>query len=383
MRLLHTSDWHLGRSFHRESLLDAQAAFLDHLITTVRTERVDVVLVSGDLYDRALPPVEAVRLFDDALRRIHATGARAVLIGGNHDSLGRIDYASGLIDAAGIHVRGSPDNLADPVMIEDDHGPVAFYPIPYLEPDLLRYRWDLTERSHEAALGHAMRRIHADLARRPAHTRSVVLSHAFVTGGSASDSERDISVGGATHVPASLFDGVDYAALGHLHGSQRMRPHVRYSGSPLAYSFSEENDTKGSWLVDLGPGGVTATEFIPAPVWRPIARISGRIEDLLSEPAWEYYTGHWLQVTVTDPVRPTFPMDRLRERFPHTLHLDFAPDGDGEPPDRTWAQRVTNRSERELALDFVSWARGADPTEEEQRLLQTAFDDINRREVTR
>ncbi|RNL82098.1 exonuclease SbcCD subunit D [Halostreptopolyspora alba] len=383
MRLLHTSDWHLGRSFHRENLLSAQAAFVDHLVETVRAERVDVVLVSGDLYDRALPPSDAVLLFGEALRRIRDTGARAVLISGNHDSMTRLGYATDLIDAAGVHLRSSLSEVGVPVVLEDGHGPVAFYGIPYLEPAIVRHPWRLGERSHRAALDHAMGLVRTDLATRPAGTRSVVLSHAFVSGGEPSDSERDISVGGAAHVPAATFEGIDYVALGHLHGQQRMGETTRYSGSPLAYSFSEEHQVKGCWIVDLDASGGVTTEFAEAPVPRPIARISGRIDDLLTAPEWERYTDHWLQVTLTDQHRPAFPMDRLRERFPHALHLEFAPEGGRPGDDGGWTRRVAGRDDPELVLDFVDWARGSPSTEEERDLVRDAFEDLRAREVAR
>ncbi|MBB6172635.1 exonuclease SbcD [Nocardiopsis mwathae] len=380
MRLLHTSDWHLGRSFHRENLIDAQAAFIDHLVEVVRTERIDVVMVAGDLYDRALPSVDAVRLFGEALGRIRDTGARAVLISGNHDSMTRLDYATDLIDASGIHLRSSMEGIGRPVLIDDAHsgahGPVAFYGIPYLEPEIARHHWRLDGRGHPAAIGRAMELVRTDLAARPAGTRSVVLSHAFVTGADPSDSERDISVGGAAHVPASIYDGVDYVALGHLHRAQEITGTVRYSGSPLAYSFSEEHHVKGCWIVELGPSGPVSHDFAEAPVPRPIARISGRIDDLLTADRWERYTGHWLQVTLTDPLRPAFPMDRLRERFPHTLQLEFAPEGGRPEDDRTWARRVADRSEPELVLDFVDWARGAPADDEERALVERAFEEI-------
>ncbi len=381
MRLLHTSDWHLGRSFHRENLLDAQAAFLDHLVDTIREHRIDVVVVAGDLYDRALPPVDAVRLFDRALGRIRATGARAVLISGNHDSMTRMSFASGLIDASGVHLRSSLDGIDTPVVIDDEHGPVAFYCLPYLEPEIARHHWDLPERGHTAAVGYAMDLVRADLSRRP-DTRAVVLSHAFVTGGEPSDSERDISVGGASHVPVSVYDGVDYVALGHLHGRQTITPSVRYSGSPLAYSFSEEHHTKGYWVVDLDGDGLAGTEFVQAPVPRPLARVRGRIEDLLTRPEWEAYAGHWLQVTLTDARRPAHPMDRLRERFPHTLVLEFAPEG-GSPDTRPVTTPVADRSERQVVGDFIAWARGTPATPEEEALVNTAVEQVRLQERTR
>ena len=266
MRILHTSDWHLGRSFHREDLLAAQAAFVDDLVATVREQRVDCVLVSGDVYDRALPAVDAVRLCDEALARL-AELTRVVLIAGNHDSARRLGFGSALMDGAGVHVRTDFARVGEPVVVGD----AAIYGVPYLEPELVRHPWELEERTHAAALTEAMRRVRADAAGRPG-LRSVVLAHAFVTGGESSESERDISVGGSAQVSASVFDGVDYAALGHLHGRWAITDRVRYSGSPLAYSFSEEHHVKGSWLVDLREDGVAA-EFVEAPVPRRLARV--------------------------------------------------------------------------------------------------------------
>ncbi|MFI7439854.1 exonuclease SbcCD subunit D [Nonomuraea indica] len=371
MRILHTSDWHLGRSFHRESLIEAQAAFVDHLVETVRSERVDVVAVAGDLYDRALPPVDAVALCNDALRRLTAAGARVVIISGNHDSARRLGFGADLFDAAGVHLRTDPSRAWEPVVIDD----VAFYGIPYLEPELLRAAWELPERSHTAALGHAMALVRADAAR---HRASVVLAHAFVTGGQASDSERDISVGGVAHVPLSAFDGVGYVALGHLHGRQRMAETVRYSGSPLAYSFSEAGHVKGSWLVTIGGSVVESVEFVPAPVPRPVGVLRGTLDDLLASPAHTRYEDHWLQVVLTDPVRPKAAMDRLRARFPHTLALSFAPAG-AAPAARQ--VRLSGRPEADVALDFVREVRGEAAAPEEEELLRRAIEEARAKEA--
>ncbi|MEV4070949.1 exonuclease SbcCD subunit D [Nonomuraea fuscirosea] len=360
MRILHTSDWHLGRSFHRESLLSGQAAFVDHLVETVRAEQVDVVAIAGDVYDRALPPVDAVALLDEALGRLRAAGARVVLISGNHDSALRLRFGSALFEPAGVHVRTWPGQSWEPVLVGD----VAFYGIPYLEPELVRADWELPDRSHTAAIAHAMKHIRADA---PRHRASVVLSHCFVTGGQASDSERDISVGGVAHVPLSAFDGVDYVALGHLHGRQRMSETVRYSGSPLAYSFSEVGHVKGSWLVTLGE----ETEFVPAPVPRPVGRLRGELDDLLSAPRYAAYEDHWLQIVLTDPVRPKSAMDRLRARFPHTLALSFDPAG-GAPAAQP--VRLNGRPEAEVALDFVREVRGEPAAPEEEDLLRQAIE---------
>ncbi|MGI5327828.1 exonuclease SbcCD subunit D [Actinomadura nitritigenes] len=374
MRILHTSDWHLGRSFHREDLLAAQAAFVDDLVATVREQRVDCVLVSGDVYDRALPAVDAVRLCDEALARL-AELTRVVLIAGNHDSARRLGFGSALMDRSGVHVRTDFARVGEPVVVGD----AAIYGVPYLEPELVRHPWELEERTHAAALTEAMRRVRADAAERRG-LRSVVLAHAFVTGGESSESERDISVGGSAQVSASVFDGVDYAALGHLHGRWAITDRVRYSGSPLAYSFSEEHHVKGSWLVDLREDGVDA-EFVEAPVPRRVARVRGRIDDLLSGSEYEKYEDRWLQITLTDERRPSAAMERLRRRFPHALVLGFEPEGGGTDDARTWTERVRERSELDIAGDFVAEVTDGPASEAERALLDEAFEHCRRKEA--
>ncbi|NYG55923.1 exonuclease SbcCD subunit D [Nocardioides perillae] len=370
MRLLHTSDWHLGRSFHREGMLTHQAAFVDHLLDVVERERVDLVLVAGDVYDRALPPVDAVALADEALARLAASRARVVVTSGNHDSARRLGFGSRLADAAGVHLRTTPDTVGAPVLLEDEHGAVAVHGLPYLDPDAVRESWSLPARSHEAALTEAVRRVRADLAGRRA--RSVVLAHAFVAGGEPSESERDIAVGGVDRVPTSVFAGFDYVALGHLHGPQVLAPHVRYSGSPLAYSFSEADHVKGSWLVELGADGVTSAELVEAPVPRRLARLRGTLAELLGDPRHTAAEQSWVQATVTDAARPAQAMERLRRRFPHTLVLALEPAG-GAGPDVPRA-RTEGRSDHEVALDFVADLRGGPASEAEAALLRLAFE---------
>ncbi|GHD62382.1 exonuclease SbcCD subunit D [Streptomyces goshikiensis] len=384
MRILHTSDWHLGRAFHRVNLLGAQAAFVDHLVETVRAHEVDAVLVAGDVYDRAVPPLPAVELYDRALHRLADLGVPTVMISGNHDSARRLGVGAGLIGRAGIHLRTDPDGCADPVVLADVHGEVAFYGLPYLEPALVKDRFGAGQVSHEAVLGAAMDRIRADLATRPPGTRSVVLAHAFVTGGQASDSERDITVGGVEAVPASVFDGVDYAALGHLHGCQTISERVRYSGSPLAYSFSEADHRKTMWLIELGARGeIAGADRIDTPVPRALARLRGPLEDLLDDPALAGCEDRWVEATLTDPVRPEDPMARLAARFPHVLSLAFDPEGREEDSGASYAQRLKGRSDQEIAEDFVAHVRGGGaPSEAERAVLQGAFDDV-RTDATR
>ncbi|MEW2528247.1 exonuclease SbcCD subunit D [Streptomyces sp. NPDC047071] len=384
MRLLHTSDWHLGRALHRVSMLDAQAAFVGHLVATVRERAVDAVVVSGDVYDRAVPPLAAVELFDDALHRLADLGVPTIMISGNHDSARRLGVGAGLIDRAGIHLRTDPAGVGEPVVLADAHGDVAFYGLPYLEPALVKDEFGVERAGHEAVLGAAMDRVRADLAARPAGTRSVVLAHAFVTGGEISDSERDITVGGVASVPSAVFAGVDYVALGHLHGSQIIDERVRYSGSPLAYSFSEADHRKSMWLVELDAAdGLTAAERVDCPVPRPLARVRGDLQDLLADPDLARHEDAWIEATLTDPVRPDEPMARLCERFPHTLSLVFDPARAPEEPGVSYARRLKDRTDQQIAEDFVTHVRGAGPDDRERTVLRDAFDAVRADDMLR
>jgi exonuclease SbcD len=380
MRLLHTSDWHLGRSLHRADLRAAQSAFLDHLVETVRAEKVDAVLVAGDIYDRAVPPVDAVELCEDALNRLHDAGARIVLISGNHDSARRLGFGSGLLDKAGVHLRTRPGALARPVLLEDSHGPVAVYGVPYLEPDAVRGELPPAEpvrevpRGHAGVLGHAVRCIRAD-AGRSGVQRRVVMAHGWVAGGAASESERDITVGGVGQVPAGLFDDFSYVALGHLHGQQSIAGHLRYSGSPLPYSFSEAAHHKGSWLVELDGAGAIQVERVPAPVYRRLSVLRGQFKDLLGSAAFAPYEGDFVSVTLTDASRPEAAMDALRARFPHVLVLAFEPEG-VVPDQRGYRARIAGRDDLSVAAEFVKHVRNEPASAAERQLLAGAFEAV-------
>jgi len=384
MRMLHTSDWHLGRSLHRADLRQAQAAYLDHLVGVVRSEKVGAVLVAGDVYDRAIPPVDAVELCADGLARLRDAGARVVVISGNHDSAGRLGFGSALVDAAGVYLRTRAGAVAKPVMLADRHGPVAVYAVPYLEPDAVRAELPpepgnggagpgAPPRGHAGVLGRATACIRADMAARGG-VRAVAMAHAWVAGGEASDSERDISVGGVGRVPAALFGGFSYVALGHLHGQQTLGPTLRYSGSPLPYSFSEARHAKGSWLVELDAGGAVRAERVPAPPFRALNVLTGRLADLLTSAAYGRYEPDFLSVVLTDTSRPEGAMEKLRMRFPHILVLAFEPEG-AAADTRSYRARVAGRDELTVATEFVAHVRNSPATPGERQLLEAAMEE--------
>ena len=371
MRVLHTSDWHVGRMFHGRDLLADQETVLGGLADLVTDERVDVVVVAGDLYDRAVPSGEAVSACTRILDRIRSAGARLVITPGNHDSAPRLGAFAPFAAAGGLHLRTAIAELDRPVVLADEHGPVALYGIPYLEPEPARHAMGIDAAGHAGVLTAAMHRIRTDLARRDA--RSVVLAHAFVTGGAPSASERTIAVGGIEQVPMSVFDGVDYVALGHLHGPQRLAENLRYSGSPLAYSFSEARHRKSVWLLDLDAHGLAGVERRELPVPRPLATVTGTLADLLSDRAHDGLVESYLSVELTDRVRPTDALRRLQERFPHAVHLDWRPAGGALAASLRYSTSVRGRSDHDVACDFVDDCRGSVPTESEQALLREAL----------
>lgn len=375
MRILHTGDWHLGRTLLGADLLEHQADFLNWLVAQVRERAVDLVVIAGDVYDRAIPPVDAVRMLSRALERLAET-TTVVLTPGNHDSAARLGFGAGVMDSR-VRILAEPTGIATPVVVTDAAGPVAVYGIPYLHPDLTRYALaavpdEPLARSHQAVVGAAMDRVRADLAGRSG-TRSVVVAHAFVGGTEPSDSEQDIRVGGVDRVAESVFDGVDYIALGHLHGPQRVgaTDRIRYAGSPLAFSFGERNQQKSVTVVDLDPAGRVTVELVPAPVPRRLVDVRGSIDDIESG-AFRSAADAWVRVAVTDTVHPERMYARVKDHFPHALAITHEPADRGE---RAEARAVTATSDPvEVASDFVAFATGAAPSDDDRAILTEAYE---------
>ncbi len=371
MRLLHTSDWHIGRTFHGQDLLEDQEFVLAALADLAAEHEVDAVIVAGDIYDRAVPSAPAVQVATRALRRIRESGAVIVASSGNHDSAPRLGAFSDFLASGGLHLRTSVAQIGEPVLFGDVHGPVAVYALPYLEPEVARTALGVVGRSsHQAVMTAAMLRVRSDLAVRGPAVRSVVAAHAFVVGGVASDSERSIAVGGVESVTSDLFAGIDYVALGHLHGAQRLTGRMRYSGSPLPYSFTEAAHRKGAWLIDLAADGTVSDTWLELPVVRPLATLTGRLGDLLA--GHPEMADHYIAVVLTDEIRPLEPMRRLRERFPYALTVSW------EPPVRSTgvagaAARARPTTDLEVLAEFLLECRGCSASATEQTWLDESL----------
>lgn len=365
MRILHTSDWHIGRTFHKSPTLEVLADVFAAVEAIVRAQGVDVVVAAGDIFDSSTPSADAVRLLDALLLRLADAGARVVMSSGNHDSPARLGARATFAHKAGIHVLTETEALQDPIVIPDDHGDVLFYGVPYIEPALMRQRWSDAKsmRSQKDALGYALDQIRGDWKKRGG--RAVVLAHTFVQGaeGESCDSERDI-VGGIDKVPVGYFTDFTYAALGHIHGRAKLANNVRYSGAPVHYSFSEAGKLRGGWLVDLDASGVAAVEWADFPVPRPLSIIEGTVDELLTDTRHAAIEGHWISATITDPVRPTNAMRRLQERFPHAVELTFAPSHVHDDGSTSYADKIAGKTDLEVVDVFLETVRNGEGTTE-------------------
>ena len=389
MRILHTSDWHIGRSFHGHSTTAHLEHVLEALVTVVVDQQVDVVVVAGDVFDSATPAAENFDVLTRALAKLRATGARVVMTSGNHDSATRLGFQSGFAELAGIHIITRHEQAIMPVTIDDEHGPVHFYGIPYLEPSMLRHRYpDATLRTHTDALAFTMDSIRADLASRGG--RSVVISHCFaadvadVSGDLAQDSgERDITAGGLDVVPLSTFDGPDYVALGHIHGRARLSDRARYSGAPLHYSFSEAAKPRGGWLVSIDASGLSSVDWVDLPVPRRLTVLTGELESLLEDAAHAGYEQDWIAAILTDRVRPMDGMRRLQTRFPFAAMLDHRPSIVADAGPTSYGERIKAKSDSEIVDGFLEFVRnGVGPSDAERRLIADAISDQAATEVS-
>jgi exonuclease SbcD len=275
MRFIHTADWHLGRLFHGVHLTDDQHHALMQVVQVVKEERPDAVLVAGDIYDRAIPPPEAVELLDEALcRLVIDLKVPVVLIAGNHDSPQRLHFGSRLLKDRRLYVTGNLPAKCESVVFGDGNGPVHVYAVPYCEPMIVRQGLSCEEVvDHDSAMRAIVGRIAGG---HPSGERKILMGHAFVAGGAECESERPLSVGGAGTVDVGSLSGFDYVALGHLHCPQRIGGgEVRYSGSLLKYSFDEVHQPKGVYVVDMDKGGACAVRTVPIVPRRDVRKIEG------------------------------------------------------------------------------------------------------------
>jgi exonuclease SbcD len=380
MRIVHTSDWHLGRTFGGQSLHDHQEAFVAWLVELVRAEQASLVVVAGDVYDRSIPAAEAVALFGRALRALRDAGAQVVAIAGNHDSPERLSAYDGLTDLAGVYIRGGYARAGEAIHLELPDGPLDVVAVPFLEPSLAPEGTTTTDApvgpddttgraTHRAVLQRAVEQARVAL-RAP---RSLVVAHAFVAGASSSESERTLSVGGGALVPASVFEGFSYAALGHLHKPQALGDTVRYSGSPLAYSFSEQHP-KQVIVVDLDARGAATVRPVVVDVGRRVATVRGTLDEVLSDPRHAGVEGNWVRAVLTDTTYVIDAKARLQRRFPHVVEVVMDPVHPASDAGATTEGRGRDLSPLHNAVEFWHDTTGEQATPAVVHLLTDALE---------
>lgn len=373
VRLIHTSDWHLGRYFHGVHLTNDQSFILEQLCDYVKDVRPDALLIAGDIYDRAVPPTDAVALLDDTLSKILLDyHVPTLLIAGNHDSADRLHFGSRLLRRAGLYVYGVPSPDMRPLVLADKYGDVAFLPLVYAEPSLVRAVYGADD-----VFGHEMAMrcmIDVMMPYVPKRARTVAVAHAFIAGGEESESERPLSVGGTGSISPKLFEPFSYTALGHLHGPQKAGSDtVRYSGSLMKYSFSEVDQKKGVQLVELAADGSVRAETVSFVPKRDMRIVEGTFDELMASGGSDDYIA--VKLLDKDPILDA--KGRLEQKFPHLLQLERASFMMSEERD-TIALERPKMSETDRFSAFFEAMTGEKMTDEQKRCLTETIDEVYR-----
>ena len=377
MKILHTSDWHIGRQFHGISLLDDQRHVLDQIIEHIKNESVDAVIIAGDIYDRSVPPANAVSLLDEVLNTICSElGVPVVLIPGNHDGAERLRFGSKQLSQAGLHIIGELNQITQPVMLSKAGCKVSFYGIPYNDPETVRNHFGADVSSHDEAHQFLVEQINTV---KLDGAINVLISHCFIDGAEESDSERPLSIGGADRVGFQSVTGFDYVALGHLHNPQyKGEDHIRYSGSILKYSFSEQRQQKGVTLIEMHSTGLQSIKHLPLKPLRDMRILEGDLESLLEQGRFDPNNKDYLLIRLTDQTSILDPMGKLRQVYENVLHIE-----------KTWLQESgglqvnsarLKRGELEMFTDFFEQVSGIPLSEDQHEAIKTIITNISTHE---
>ena len=367
MKFIHTSDWHIGRLFQNISLLEDQLHVLQQIKIHAQTHAVDALIIAGDIFDRSVPPADAVEALDAFLDEIAVElKLPIIMISGNHDSAKRLGFGADLMRKSGVYILNQLSDVTTPVAIETESGTVHFYGIPYHDPVEVREVFDCDVSTYDQAHTYLLNRIkQAQVADTPA----VLISHCFITGAEVSDSERPLSIGGTDQVSYQPLESFDYVALGHLHGPQHKgKEHIRYSGSLLKYSFSEYKQNKGVTLVELNDKGLLSIEDLPLKPKKDLRVIEGLLADILQQGKTDANNEDYIFVRLLDKQDILDPMGQLRKVYPNTLQLERTQFvlSNGS---RLVADVSLKRTELQVFTDFFEQVIGHDLSAEQNTLL--------------
>ncbi|EGR2913131.1 exonuclease SbcCD subunit D [Vibrio parahaemolyticus] len=367
MKFIHTSDWHLGRQFHNVSLLEDQQAVLEQLIQYIENNPVDAVIVAGDVYDRSVPPTIAIELLNRVVKRICGElNTPMILISGNHDGAERLGFGSEQMKRSGLHIISNFEDMLTPVVIETKAaGHVAFYGMPYNDPEQVRYVYKEPVSTHDEAHKLLAEKITEQF---QSEHRNILISHCFVDGAIESESERPLSIGGSDRVSHEHFLNFDYVALGHLHQPQKKgEEYIRYSGSLMKYSFGEQNQKKGFTLVEIGKDGFIGAEHIELTAPHEMRIVEGELEQILEWGKTDPKNEDYLLVRLMDKHAILNPMEKLRTVYPNVLHLEKP--GMLIGVEQEMSQAKLARSEIDMFKDFFAEAQDSELSNEQEQAI--------------
>ncbi|MCG9756600.1 exonuclease SbcCD subunit D [Shewanella insulae] len=378
MKFIHTSDWHIGRQLHNQSLLDDQRHVLDQIVSLAKTHEVDALIVAGDIYDRSVPPANAVALLDEVLNEFIALGIDVIMIAGNHDGHERLGFAARQMQASGLHIIGPLGPKVSPIKLSSGSGDAFFYPLPYAEPATVRQQLECEASSHEEAMVELLKQVQDHDSQ---GSPKVVIGHCFLDGGSESDSERPLSIGGADKISPKHFVSFDYTALGHLHGPQyKGAEQVRYSGSILKYSFSEQHQNKSVTLVELTAGSPAVMTQLPLTPLRDVRIIEGALDDLLQQGTKDPGREDYLMVRLLDKHAILDAMGKLRSVYPNVLHLERT-GLMANNEQLAIASDHIKKGELEMFKDFFTQVSGDPLSEAQLELITQTLDELHKGEA--
>ncbi len=380
MKFIHTSDWHLGRQFHNHSLLEDQKFVLNQLLQYIEQETIDALIIAGDIYDRAIPPAAAVELLNEILTKVClGLNVPVILIPGNHDSAERLRFGSPLLRQAGLHIIGELNQITEAIAIKSQDCEINFYGIPYNDLETIRHHFQIEAKTHNEAYAYLIKQI-AKTTAQSSTKINVLISHCFIEGAEESESERPLSIGGVDRVDHEPFTPFDYVALGHLHRPQHQgKEYIRYSGSLLKYSFSEQHHPKGFTLVEMNESGLQSTQHLRLTPKRDMRIIEGEFQQILEQGKTDPKSDDYILIRLTDKHAILDPMNRLREVYPYTLELE-KPRMLNTAETRSRPERLAKHGEFELFQDFFQQVQGEPLNPEQEEAIKATITAIYQEE---
>jgi len=374
MRFIHISDLHLGKRVNEFSMLEDQAFILTRIINIIDEKKADAVIIAGDVYDKAIPSAEAVELFDDFLVRLAKRGLKVFVISGNHDSAERIAFGGRLMDKSGIYMSPVYSGKVEPIVLSDEYGEINVYMLPFVKPaNVRRYHPESEIASYTDAVKAAVDAMSIDKAE-----RNILVTHQFVTGAVRTESE-EVSVGGSDNVDACVFADFDYVALGHIHRSQKcMSECIRYSGTPLKYSFSEAKDQKSVTVLDIGKKGELSLDFAPLSPLRDMAELKGTYDELTLKSFWENtcYTQDYIHITLTDEDDVPDALSKLRVIYKNIMKLDYDNKRTRSANEINGADSIAEKTPFEHFSTFYELQNGQAMSEEQQAFVKGIIEQL-------